>query len=307
MSSNYEKNLVSVIIPTYKRTDMLERAIESVLHQTYSNIELLLVNDNIPDDDYSRQLKDKVLKYKGDPRFHLLLQEKHINGAVARNFGIKHSKGEYIAFLDDDDWWEPNKLEVQVSTLASLDDTWGGVSCKFSLYDASGNVIAKTRKYKDGYIYKEILYMYTEVATGTILLRHSALDDAGYFDENLLRSQDIQLLTQFAFKYKIMEVDEYLHCADCSDNQNRKFLVDENKNISIMNAYMKSVSNVISTLSADEVKCAYSMRYFSLGYLLLKEGKYVRGLKYILSIFSNWLSLKMSIKLIYKKRLEKKF
>lgn len=121
----YEKGLVSVIIPTYKRTDKLDRAIKSVLGQSYKNIELLLVNDNVPGDEYTLALMEKVNAYQNDSRFQLLLQEKHINGAVARNFAIKQAKGEYIAFLDDDDWWKENKLAEQVKELSSLDENWG--------------------------------------------------------------------------------------------------------------------------------------------------------------------------------------
>ena len=103
---NYIEGLVSVIMPTYRRSEKLIRAIESVLNQTYKNLELLLVNDNEPFDEYTEQLKKRVEKYSADKRFQLIIQEKHVNGAVARNFGIRRAKGQYIAFLDDDDWWE---------------------------------------------------------------------------------------------------------------------------------------------------------------------------------------------------------
>ena len=148
----YVEGLVSVIMPTYKRSEKLLRAIDSVLNQTYKNLELLLVNDNEPFDEYTELLKKRVEKYSNDERFHLILQDKHINGAVARNVGIRQARGQYIAFLDDDDWWELNKLEEQVKELKSLDDSWGAVSCKFTLYDQNGNVIGKTKKYRDGYI-----------------------------------------------------------------------------------------------------------------------------------------------------------
>ena len=94
----YIDGLVSVVMPTYKRSEKLFRAIDSVLNQSYRNLELLLVNDNDPNDDNTKLLKKRVEKYKNDPIFHLILQERHINGAVARNVGINNAKGEYIAF-----------------------------------------------------------------------------------------------------------------------------------------------------------------------------------------------------------------
>lgn len=278
----YKKGLVSVIIPTYKRTDKLDRAVWSVLGQTYKNLELLLVNDNVPDDEYTKSLLEKVKAYQTDFRFHLLLQERHINGAVARNFAIKQSTGEYIAFLDDDDWWEKNKLEEQVKELSALDESWGGVSCKMTFYDESMRVISKSKKYRDGNIYRDILTLQSDVATGTLLLRRTALDDAGYFDEKLLRNQDLQLLVFFTYKYKLKEVDEYLHCVDVSDSQNRAS--DGFKAITIKENFYKSVKPILKTLTKSDMTCVDSMRNFEIAYIFLRGHDYKNAMKYGLSI-----------------------
>lgn len=278
----YKKGLVSVIIPTYKRTDKLDRAVWSVLEQTYKDLELLLVNDNVPDDEYTKSLLEKVKAYQTDSRFHLLLQERHINGAVARNFAIKQSTGEYIAFLDDDDWWEKNKLEEQVKELSALDENWGGVSCKMTFYDESMRIISKSKKYRDGNIYKDILTLQSDVATGTLLLRHTALDDAGYFDEKLLRNQDLQLLVFFTYKYKLKEVDEYLHCVDVSDSQNRAS--DGFKAITIKENFYKSIKPILKTLTRSDIICVDSMRNFEIAYIFLRGHDYKNAMKYGLSI-----------------------
>lgn len=138
-----------------------------------------------------------------------------------RNAGIKRAKGEYIAFLDDDDWWEADKLEKQVEVLSKLPAEWGGVSCKYSFVDKNGNIIGKSGDYTDGHIYLDILNLITRVMTSSLLLRHTALDEAGYFDENLLRHQDLQLLINFTKRYKLKLVREYLFNVDVSDGQNR--------------------------------------------------------------------------------------
>ena len=280
--SCYVPGLVSVITPTYKRSEKLPRAIESILSQSYKNIELFVVNDNDPGDEFTQYVKSITKKFNVDPRFHLIIQEKHINGAVARNIAIKQAKGEFIAFLDDDDWWELNKIEEQVRTLQNLDNSWGGVSCKFRLFDDDGRIVGQSSKYRGGYIYKDILCMYSDVATGTLLLRHTALDETGYFDENLLRNQDIQLLAQFTYKYKLEEVDLFLHCVDISDNQNR--VVTEERQLSVRKALYESLDNIISTLSKSEFRCMDSMRDLELGYILLSQKQYIKGLKYIISI-----------------------
>ena len=107
------KGMVSCIIPTYRRSDSLIKAINSVLAQTYKNIEVIVVDDNDPDDKYSIMVQDKLATIK-DERLRYIKQERHKNGAAARNTGIKASRGEYIAFLDDDEWL-PEKLEMQIN------------------------------------------------------------------------------------------------------------------------------------------------------------------------------------------------
>ena len=103
--------LISVVIPTYNREKELNRALLSVLNQTYSNWEVLVVDNHSDDrtEDMICSLNDKRVR----------IFKIHNNGVIAasRNLGIKHSKGEYIAFLDSDDWWKSNKLEVSVSFL----------------------------------------------------------------------------------------------------------------------------------------------------------------------------------------------
>lgn len=289
----YVEGLVSVIMPTYKRSEMLSRAIESILNQSYGDLELLLINDNEPDDEYTKRLMVRVEKYLSDPRFKLVMQKKHTNGAVARNLGIKQAKGEFIAFLDDDDWWEKDKIQQQVRVLRSLDDTWGGVSCKFTLYDKNGSVIGRTSKYRDGYIYKDILNLISDVATGTLLLRHIALDDAGYFDESLLRHQDLQLLVNFTSKYKLMEVDQYLHCVDVSDAQNRP---DPKKLIEYKKKFFESISPIMNNLTDKDKKCIYAIHNYELGYVYIKCGDILKGIQYAKYIFRSQRACAIALK-----------
>ena len=163
---NYIEGLVSVITPTYHSSDYIERAIDSILGQTYRNIECIVINDNTPGDTYSQELYMKIAKYKDDPRFVFLEQEVHINGAAARNYGIKRAHGEYIAFLDDDDWWKPEKIEHQVEFIKKQDSTCGGVSTLVEYYE--GDIAVRwMRPYKDGKITKQILRREVDVNTGS--------------------------------------------------------------------------------------------------------------------------------------------
>lgn len=109
--------MVSVIIPTYNRSDYIERAIESVLLQTYKNFELIIVDDNEKNSDARKILENKMKKYENNCKIKYIQHEKNLNGATARNTGIRNSNGKYITFLDDDDYYLPKRLEVLVDAL----------------------------------------------------------------------------------------------------------------------------------------------------------------------------------------------
>ena len=105
---------VSVIIPTYKRAKMLSRAIDSVLNQTYRNIEVIVVDDNNPNDEYRKATSLIMENYCTDERVHYICHEKNMNGSVARNTGMINASGEFVTFLDDDDIYMPQKVEKLV-------------------------------------------------------------------------------------------------------------------------------------------------------------------------------------------------
>ena len=107
--------LVSVIIPTLDRSQLLLRAIRSVLNQTHQEIEIIVVADR-PDD-----ATNAALRSIDDPRLRVIVNPHPVNAASARNLGVDYAKGEWIAFLDDDDEWLPTKIEKQLS-LASGND-----------------------------------------------------------------------------------------------------------------------------------------------------------------------------------------
>jgi len=114
------KALVSIIIPTYNRWKYLVKAVNSVMTQTYENLECIVIDDCSTQKEYT---DGSVIS--DDPRFTLIrlnenmrrkYKSAHAQG-MTRNVGIERSKGKYLAFLDDDDWWEPNKLEIQLKTM----------------------------------------------------------------------------------------------------------------------------------------------------------------------------------------------
>jgi len=108
----HSNTLVSVIIPIYNRSGVVERTLISVINQTYENWELLIVDDGSSQQE--RQLLSELILRLDDQRIQVLFQKQNLGGGAVRNIGMLAAKGEYIAFLDSDDEWENNKLEKQV-------------------------------------------------------------------------------------------------------------------------------------------------------------------------------------------------
>ena len=105
---------VSVIIPTYKRAELLSKCIKSILEQTYSNVEVIVVDDNDPKTNWRKNTESILDDFKEDSRVIYIKHEKNKNGSAARNTGFKVSTGEYICYLDDDDIFLKNKIMTWV-------------------------------------------------------------------------------------------------------------------------------------------------------------------------------------------------
>ena len=116
-----EKYKVSVIIPTYKRSDFLGRAIQSVLDQTYKNIEIIVSDDNIPESDFCIQTAAKVKAFEKTGKVRYVKTSGKTGGGPARNLAIKYCTGDYVAFLDDDDVFLPDKIEKQLDFMLEND------------------------------------------------------------------------------------------------------------------------------------------------------------------------------------------
>lgn len=137
-----EKPLVSVIMPTYKRADRLSVALGSVLDQTYSNLEVVVVNDNVPGSEWDVATREALASVDGS-RVRIVATAGHTGGGAARNFACRQAKGEYLAFLDDDDEFLPDKVETQLRFMQdrNLDMSWQDVAW----YDESGKLVEHRR------------------------------------------------------------------------------------------------------------------------------------------------------------------
>lgn len=184
--------LVSAIITTHNRKELLVRAMDSVMNQTYPEIELIVVDD-ASDDGTAELCKDKKLKYIYIPK------SESRGGNYARNLGIKASRGDYCAFLDDDDYWLPEKIAKQVALIE--EKKCDVVSCNRLNENVSGTdthiVEAKPMLKKDGDISRKILYSICST-TSLMLIRRETLLAIGLFDEKLRFWQEYELSIRLA-------------------------------------------------------------------------------------------------------------
>ena len=209
---------VSVIIPTYNRCNMLEQAIQSVLNQTFQDFELLIVDDHSSDDTH------KVVAAIDDARIKYIRHESNKGAAAARNTGIRNASCAYIAFLDDDDEWLPEKLGLQLALLESSPLEVGGVYTGYESVDSfSGKILHISRPGHTGNIYNTLLINNCIGSTSSLLLKRVCFDVAGCFDENLPNFEDWDLCIRIAKYFQFYCIPNplykyYVHNVKLSNN-----------------------------------------------------------------------------------------
>jgi glycosyltransferase involved in cell wall biosynthesis len=194
---------VSVIIPAYNVMAYLPETLESVLRQTFTDFEVLLINDGSTDGiiPWASQIKDRRVK---------LISQKNQGVSEARNTGIAHAQGEYIAFLDADDLWEPTKLEKQARLLDSnpavgLVDTW------VVLANEQGIPTDQVRISKaEGDVWKQIAEENLLTCGSTPMIRHCCFETVGVFNPNLRNGEDWDMWIRIASRYNFAVVKEPL-------------------------------------------------------------------------------------------------
>lgn len=240
-------DLVSVIIPTYNRAHLIKRSVESVLNQTYKNLELIIVDDGSTDN------TKEVIDSFNDKRIVYVKQENQ-GACAARNKGIDTAKGKYVAFQDSDDVWHLDKLKIQVQKLKEKNADI--VFCKMFLF---GNLIKRVipKNLKEGLLQKDTLPL--GISTGTILGKREVFFN-NKFDTSIPRLQDFELALRIQKKHSIYCIDKplinYYVQEDSISSSSEKILkaweiiLEKNKN------FLKEYSSSLEYLASvyiDEV------------------------------------------------------
>ncbi len=205
--------MVSAIITKYKREPgMVLRALDSIIAQTYRDVEIIVVDDSPADFQFRKDVQAAVTERQEknlDINIRYIAHDKNMGACVARNTGLEAAEGEYIAYLDDDDEWLPEKIEKQIDVIkkSGVALVYCGKICK---NDNSGKSIIGKKEYIKGNVFGRLLYSNFIESTSYPLIRTKCLIEIGGFDPLMQSAQDYDVWLRLAELYEIDYVSEPL-------------------------------------------------------------------------------------------------
>lgn len=264
---------VSVIIPTYNCEQWIEQSIDSVINQTYTNIEIIVVNDGSTDNTI-----DRLNNYKDDNRINLYTIE-NSGPAFARNFGVSKSSGELIAFLDADDYWDPDKVKKQVEYFEMKKCSL--LLTNIVIVDENNDIIDKVEKNIPSSKQQQTIDFFLGKITQntpTILVSRKVFDEVGGFNTELIHREDHYFLMQVANLYGINLIDEFLvYRRKWEDSMSSDYNKVERNSTTIINHFKKTrypfLNISINTFPylQDYYSEATSKYHYQLSHILLKN------------------------------------
>ncbi len=196
-----KNDFISVVIPTYNRASFFKEAIDSVLSQTFRDFELIVVDDGSTD-----ETPELLLSYGNKIK---VIKKANKGPSAARNRGIKTAKGEWIAFLDSDDVWKPDKLEKQVQFIKDNPDI--KICQTEEIWIRNGKRVNPRKKHEmhSGWIYEQCLPLCI-VSPSSVMIHRDVFEKVGFFDETMPACEDYDLWLRIAPYYPICLVREKL-------------------------------------------------------------------------------------------------
>ena len=280
--------LVSCVITSYKRDrQIVERALQSILNQTYKNTEIIIVDDNREgDESYSggieslAKLSDKIIVIKSEGG----------HGAQrARNTGIAHARGDFVAFLDDDDEWIEDKLKAQLECMAKHPKA-GLCYCDGYLVDETLNPPIerpfKGKNFKSRVTYKELLRDDIIGTTSQAMIKKQVFKSCGMFDESFPARQDYEMWIRISRSFPVVGVPKCLfryHKAKGADQISHKWrgCIEGHQKI-----YQKYKRDIDSDRAAKFNVVFHIAHYYAMGWHSEKNVKYKRqAIKYYMTAF----------------------
>jgi glycosyltransferase involved in cell wall biosynthesis len=277
---------VSIILPVYNGEKYLSETIDSIIEQTFADWEIVAVNDGSTDNSHSI-----LQQYKSNLGSKIKIIDQENSGvSVARNVAIDNSESEYLAFIDADDMWLPEKLEKQIKILDNNPD----VALVYSdLLDLIENKTTRRkqilkRKLQRGYIFEPLFY-FNFIALSSVVLRKEMIEKYGNFDSDYKIIQDYDLFLRIAEKNVIDYVDESLLIYRIHENNiSGNMEAIERENFKLIEKWLKK-KTYLSTSLKFNLKLT-QLHYNTMRYYLWKR-KYTAASGKLLLIFLNVLGV----------------
>jgi glycosyltransferase involved in cell wall biosynthesis len=277
--------MISVIIPTYNGKKYIGEAINSVLCQTCTDYEIIVVDDGSTDN--TKEIIDNNFP---QVRYYYL---PHRGVSRARNYGIQKARGEFIAFLDADDLWLPDKLEKQIGVF-NADQELMLVFTEHRFFDTNGireATFSKKERLMKGDVVKNI-FLYSHVALPTVMVRKNVFQEIGYFEEDLNVAEDDNLWIRIALKFRIHLLDEVLvHCRMTVDSLSRttsSLVTGVLKNVELIE---KKYPDLKKRLGRVNIRRKISYVYTDYGYFYFSNGDYAMSRRYYLKSITYYLNI----------------
>lgn len=272
--------LVSVVIPTHGRPAYLARALQSVFDQTLSEVEIIVVDDNAGDEHTRSRTVETVegmrVACPAGSVLSLETPDGRLGGGAARNYGASRANGTYLAFLDDDDWWSPEKLEKQLGAFEGRPDYEPGIAyTSRRIVDGNGVTKRLREATHEGWIRDVLLRENVIGTTSCVMIPKAVFEAVGGFDPSLSARQDVDLFVRIAESHRVVAVTEALTVQQEHNEGriSRNFEAKADGLRKFLAKHRASIARRPAVLAAH---------YRRIGRHYLKYGRLVRGRYYLL-------------------------
>ena len=269
--------MVSVIISTYKGSTVIVDCVNSVLNQTYKNIECIVVDDNGKGTEEQIKTENALRYLISNNKIIYFAEEKNHNASVARNIGARLAKGKYISFLDDDDNYFDDKISRQVEALENNADY---EICYCGLKDivqGKGETIYRAQSYQNFTF--DFLMMRVDVCTSTLFITKRIFDEVTGFNESFVRHQDWEFIARLSLKSGIIGVD-YIGTEKHTQNILKRFTAKQSEDFRLY--FISNIPDVLSSLSKKKLNKFYTLTYQELAKLYLREHNFKRAFYFLI-------------------------
>ena len=275
--------LVSVVIPTYNRAERLKRALESVFNQTFTDFEIIVVDDGSQDN------TEEVIKNMQNPRIRFIKHPRNLGVSAARNTGIKAATGKFIAFLDSDDIWRERKLEKQITKMFSDKSSLCYTSVAF--VKENGTPVRIQKASYSGYIFPLLLKKNIIGTASSVMVKRETFKKVGLFRTKMNYREDYEMWLRIARTEKISAINEALTIQIVHSSERLS------KNIANR---IDGFKTIISEFYIDFSKHpkAFAHQLYELGKLLYKADRHYEAARYFQSSLKTYPSFNSLVKLL---------